>query len=69
MRGSAFLAPPLVPLTPPCKGGELFDKVLELKYYTEEVANRVTLRLLDALVDMHDRGHPNALPLPLRPRP
>ena len=37
-------------------GGELFDKIVELQFYTESIANVVVRNLLDALATMHEIG-------------
>lgn len=38
------------------KGGELFDKIIELEHFSEESAAKVMYQLFDAISYLHDRG-------------
>ena len=39
-----------------CTGGELFDKIVEVKYFSEEVARNIMRQLFSAVEYCHDKG-------------
>ena len=39
-----------------CTGGELFDKIVENKYFTESVACNIMKQILSAIICCHDKG-------------
>ena len=40
-----------------CTGGELFDKIVDLKYFDEKTAAKIMYQLLSGLIHIHKKGY------------